>query len=341
MLSDCKYKKTFVKSKNSIYKNQILRLCVNLTKYLKSAMGHHHIYTGNPSELKSIRRITWIGFWVNLVLLLLKLSVGYFGHSDALMADGVHSLNDFAADFIVLIFVGVAYRAADDSHPYGHGKFETLASLLISTVLFVVAAGILFEGVKSMVDAFRGILPERPDFWTIVVAFFAIMAKEILFRYTRRTGRRTGSSALIANAWHERTDAITSLATLLGVTGAYFLGENWRILDPIASVIIGVIIAVSAARIGLPALDELLEKSIPAEEREILESIVKGVEGVKGVGKILTRRNGKLRVADVSIYVDGNLSVAEGCKVAENVERTLKSETPWPILASIHLGEAL
>lgn len=297
---------------------------------------HHHEYSGTAAELKAIRGITWIGLWVNLVMLLLKLIVGYLGHSDALVADGFHSLSDFSAAFVVLVFVGVAYRRADESHPYGHGKFETLASLLISVALFFVAVGILKEGIESVADAYRGIYPERPDVWTLAVALLAVCAKETLFRITRAVGCRTGSSALIANAWHERSDAISTIAMFLGVAGAYFLGESWRVLDPVASIFIGVVIGVSAIGIARPAFSQLMEKSLPEDEMKLIRDTALSVDEVIGVGYMRTRRNGKLRIADIELRMSPELSLREAHAIARRVEKELRAKMPWPVLASIH-----
>ena len=231
------------------------------------------------TEVAVIRRITWIGFWVNAVLMLLKLFFGYWGHSDALVADGFHSLSDFGTDFIVLIFVGVAYKSADDSHPYGHGKYETLATLLIAFVLLAVAVGIGWGGIDAIISFFNGNELPRPDVWTIIVAIASIAAKEWLFRLTEAKGKEIGSPALAANAWHHRSDAISSVATLIGVSGAYFLGMKFRILDPIASILIGIFIAVSAIKIARPSIDELLERALPPEEVEKIRVMILSVPG--------------------------------------------------------------
>ena len=144
-------------------------------------------HTNQPtdrSEVKTIRHVTWVGFWVNAILMVLKIAFGLYGHSDALVADGIHSLSDFATDLIVLVFVGIAYKSADSEHPYGHGKFETFASLLIALILLVVAIGIGISGVKSISASIRGETLPRPDVWTLIVALLSIASKEYLFRYT-------------------------------------------------------------------------------------------------------------------------------------------------------------
>lgn len=284
-----------------------------------------------------IKQVTWIGFWVNVVLMVLKLFFGYWGHSDALVADGFHSLSDFATDFIVLIFVGVAYKSADASHPYGHGKYETLASLLIAVVLLIVAIGISIGGIKTIIGFFNGEELPRPDVWTIIVALASIGAKEWLFRITVAKGKKIGSSALIANAWHHRSDAISSIATLIGVSGAYFLGVNFRVLDPIASILIGSFIAVSAVKIAMPSVDELLERALPPDDVEEIRKIIISVPGVLGLHKLKTRRAGHSTIIDVDIKVDPDISVTKGHDIASRVEHTVKEKWHHDIIMYVHV----
>ena len=284
-----------------------------------------------------IRHITWIGFWVNAVLMLIKLFFGYWGHSDALVADGFHSLSDFGTDFIVLIFVGFAYKGADASHPYGHGKYETFASLLIALVLLIVAFGIGWGGVDSIIGFLKGDELPRPDVWTIIVAIVSIASKEWLFRLTQAKGKEIGSSALIANAWHHRSDAISSVATLIGVSGAYFLGMKFRVLDPIASILIGVFIAVSAVKIAKPSVDELLERALPPDEVEAIRKIIISVPGVLGLHKLKTRRAGHSAIIDVDIKVDPDITVTQGHDIASRVEHTVKEKWSHDIIMYVHV----
>ncbi len=289
------------------------------------------------TEVAVIRRITWIGFWVNAVLMLLKLFFGYWGHSDALVADGFHSLSDFGTDFIVLIFVGVAYKSADDSHPYGHGKYETLATLLIAFVLLAVAVGIGWGGIDAIISFFNGNELPRPDVWPIIVAIASIAAKEWLFRLTEAKGKEIGSPSLAANAWHHRSDAISSVATLIGVSGAYFLGMKFRILDPIASILIGIFIAVSAIKIARPSIDELLERALPPEEVEKIRVMILSVPGVRDLHHLKTRRAGHSAIIDVHIKVDPDLTVTEGHDIASRVEHTIRDRWHRDIIMYVHV----
>ncbi len=293
--------------------------------------------TAAPPEVSTIRHVTWIGFWINAILMILKIAFGIYGHSDALVADGVHSLSDFATDFIILILVGIAYKKADTAHPYGHGKFETFASLLIAVILFIVAVGIGISGVETIRSVSRGEILPRPDLWTLIIAVISILAKELLYHYTVRAGRRINSSSLIANAWHHRSDAISSVATLIGVSAGYFLGDVWRIADPIASILIAVFIAVSAIKIALPSVNELLEKSLPPSEVSKVAATIAGVDGVKAYHRLRTRRNGHSLIIDTHIKVDPAINVAAGHDIASAVERALRANFGADIITNIHI----
>lgn len=301
------------------------------------AMGKSGYVATESADLKSIRRVTWIGFWVNAVLMLLKIAIGIYGHSDALVADGVHSFSDFATDLIVIVFVGMAYKSADSGHPYGHGKFETLASLVIGVFLMAVAVGICVSGVRSAMLYVNGGVSLRPDAWTIAVALLSILSKESLYRYTVGVARKVDSSALKANAWHHRSDAISSVATLIGVSGAYFFGNQWGILDPLASILVGVFIFVSAIGICRPSVNELLDKALTPEFVEKAESVIAGVRGVKDFHRLRTRRNGRILIIDVHVKVSPGITVSEGHDIASAVEGALRDEFGSGIITNIHV----
>ena len=284
-----------------------------------------------------IRHVTWVGFWVNAVLMVIKIAIGHYGHSDALVADGVHSLSDFATDLIVLSFVGIAYKGADSEHPYGHGKFETFASLLIAVILVIVAVGLGWSGVRAIISSLQGNPLPRPDIWTIVVALIAILSKEWLYRYTIATGKRIDSSSLIANAWHHRSDAISSVATRIGVSAGYFLGEGWRIADPVVSIIIAFFIAGSAIEIGRPSVDELLERSLPKDKIREIEEAVAAVPGVKDYHRLRTRRNGHSYLAELHIKVDPNITVTQGHAISTLVETSLRSLLGEDSIITVHV----
>lgn len=287
-------------------------------------------------EIKIIRKATLVGLWINVALVILKLFFGYWGKSDALVADGYHSLSDFVTDFIVIVFVATAYKKADREHPYGHGKFETIASVLISLILLLVGLTIGYEGVVTLLSGLRGEILPRPDIWTLYVAVFSIVAKEFCYRYNMRYARKLDSSALKANAWHHRSDAISSVATVIGVSFALFLGDKWRIMDPIASIAIAVMIAWSSVKIAMPSINELLEISLPARTIRKMYEIIRQVSGVLRVHNLKSRRNGHSYIVDVNIHVDPDITVREGHAIASRVERQLHKEFGSDMIIYVH-----
>lgn len=290
-----------------------------------------------PNIIKTIRFITWVGFWCNAFLMALKLIVGYIGHSDALVADGVHSLSDFATDIIVLLFVGMAYKGADLRHPYGHGKYETFATLLIATILFFVGIGVGYEGINSIKSYCRGQILPRPDIWTIIVALISILTKEWLYHFTYNTGKKTKSISLIANAWHHRTDALSSVATLIGVSAGFFLGISWRILDPIAAIIIAILISVSAIKIALPSIQELMDIALPPKQIKEIEQAIKSVPGVLDYHHLRTRKNGQTYIISLHIKVSPTITVTAGHNIATHVEQAIKNIVGNDAIIYVHV----
>lgn len=280
--------------------------------------------SGHPASSK-VRRVVIIGCAVNLILMALKLATGYLGHSDALFADGFHSLNDVAADLLMLFFVGLSYRKANEKFPYGYGKFETFSSFLISGVLIVIALVIGFEGVESIVSFADGEELPQPDVWTVVVIVIAMASKEFLFRYYSSAARKIGSTALAANAWHHRSDALASVATLIGVSFAHFFGPSFRILDPCASIVIALFIFVSAGRIIVPAFAELMDRSAPTPLRERCRAIILSEDGVRSIRSMKVRRSGHYLIVVAEICIDPQMTVGEGAQIARRVEEALRS----------------
>ncbi len=317
----------------------IVIFLVEYSEYICNLLNKNIMSTNQSSaiDLSLIRHATWIGFYVNAMLMVLKIVVGLYGHSDALVADGVHSMSDFATDLIVLIFVGIAYKSADSEHPYGHGKFETFATMIIGAVLIAVGIGIGMSGFKTAKMCLDGKIIARPDVWTLIVAMISIGAKELLYRYTIVIARKVDSTALRANAWHHRSDAISSIATLVGVGAAYFLGDKWIILDPIAAMLIAVFIIVSAIQICRPAIDELLDKSLSPDQTKDAEEAIMSVEGVRKFHRLRTHRNGHIIIIDVHIKVDSHITVEQGHCIATTVEDKLKAEFGPRLIANIHV----
>ncbi len=282
------------------------------------------------------KRCTLVGMTSDVCLSALKIVTGIIGHSSAILADGIHSISDTVTDALVYAMVRLSGKGVDEHYRYGRGKFETLAAFLISILLVVVALGLMTEGLKDVWATLQGETLERPHNVALVVGIIAVVVKEGLYHYTRLKGRKTGSNALKAYAWHHRADALSTAATLLGVAGAMFLGERWRVLDPIAAIAVSVVILVLAYRLGRPAVEELLEVSLPNEEQEKIANIVINTSGVKAFHNLRTRRNGNLRVVDLHIKVDGDLSVAQSHDITREIEQRLSQEL-GEVMTNIHV----
>lgn len=273
---------------------------------------------------KVIRRVVTIGCCVNALLMCLKLCAGYFGHSEALMADGYHSLNDILSDIIMFVFVGISYRAADRRFAYGYGKFGTFSSMLMSVFLMFIVVMIAREGIESIVEYANGAELEQPDIWTFVVVLFAMACKEGLFRFYSRIGRKTGAKALEANAWHHRSDALASIATLIGVTFAHFFGPAFRVVDPCASLAIAVFIAIPAVKMFIYAFKELMDHSLPDADINKAMDILKEEAGVIDVKYLYTRRNGHDSIFDIGIVVKPDMTVGQSHAIIEDLKKKLR-----------------
>lgn len=279
----------------------------------------------NAQRAHEAKRITWIGFVVNLLLTIGKIAAGIIGKSGAMIADGVHSLSDFVTDVIVILFIGVSAKGKDDNHQYGHGKFETFATMLISFALFAVAIGILWSGIEKIIASLQGQTIEKPGMIALVAALVSIIVKELLYQYTIKVGKNIDSQAVIANGWHHRSDAFSSIGTLLGISGAIFLGQSWRILDPIASIVVSFFILKVAYSLATPSIKELLEEALPKEtEADIIKKIT-GVPGVLAYHNLKTRRNGNTYIIDVHVKLDKDISFVQSHDIASAIEVTLRS----------------
>ena len=286
---------------------------------------------------KSIYKVTWIGSIVNFLLLVFKFIAGFLGHSSALVADAVHSLSDFATDIIVIVFVKISGKPEDDDHRYGHGKYETLATALIGVALFAVGIGLLVSGATKVADVIKGVVLPAPSMIALVAAAVSIVAKEILYRYTVRVGKNLNSQAVVANAWHHRSDAFSSIGTLIGIGGAILLGEKWRILDPLAAIVVSAFIIKVAADLLKPCVDELLERSLPAETEKRILDIIASFPEVSSPHHLRTRRIGNHIAIEVHLRMDGKTSLEDAHTVATNVERQLKSEFGPDTHIGIHM----
>ena len=286
---------------------------------------------------KEIYKVTLLGSAVNVVLMLFKFVAGFFGHSAAMIADAVHSLSDFATDLVVLAFVRISHKPKDKDHDYGHGKYETLATTMIGVALFAVAAGILVEGGKKIAFWAQGGTLTQPGMLALWAALISILLKELIFQYTRRKAKTLNSQAMEANAWHHRSDALSSIGTAVGIGGAIIGGERWAVLDPIASIVVGAFIVKVAVDLLRKGLGELMEQSLPEEvENEIL-TIVNSVPDVIEPHDLCTRRIGNHYAIEMHILMDGDLPLKQAHDKATEIEQKLKERYGEETHVSIHV----
>lgn len=286
---------------------------------------------------RSIYRVTFAGFIVNLVLSLLKLAAGIVGRSGAMVADAVHSFSDLATDVVVIAFARISAKPRDEGHDYGHGKYETLAAILIGLALGAVGAGILANGVQNIRLVIAGGELPRPGSVALAAAVVSISVKEILYRYTIRAGSAVNSPSLVANAWHHRSDALSSTGALIGIACAYFLGPGWRIADPIAALVVAVFIFKVAFDLVRTGLDELLERSLPTDvETEILH-IVTVDPAVCEPHNLRTRRIGASIAVEVHVRVAGTMTVAHSHLLTVDIERRLRDRFGEGTMIAIHV----
>lgn len=286
---------------------------------------------------KEIYRVTLVGFVVNLILSAAKLAAGILGRSGAMVADAIHSFSDMATDIVVIVFARISSKPKDDGHDYGHGKYETLATIIISLALAAVGIGILSSSIGSIRTIHEGGTLPRPGAVALVAAVVSIVAKEILYRYTVRVGRRIDSPSVIANAWHHRSDALSSLGTLAGIGCAYFLGEKWRIADPIAALLVAVFIFKIALDLIRTGLGELLEKSLPADVEQEILSIVTANPEIRSPHNLRTRRIGASIAIEVHVRVDGAMSVAHSHALTVDIEHRLRARFGAGTMIAIHV----
>lgn len=277
------------------------------------------------TEIKIGRHVTWVGFWTNIVLALTKIAAGILGRSSAMVADGVHSVSDLLTDIVVLVVIGASRRRADGDHAYGHGKIETFASFIISVLLALVGIGIFADGAVKVVASLQGAALPQPGWIALAMAVVSIVTKEWLFRYTRSAARRINSSSMEANAWHHRSDAWSSMATLAGIAGAMFLGAKWRVLDPLAAVFVSVLIVLMSWKLMKQSVMELLETSLPSDVIEPMMKIISSTPGVMRFHRFRSRRNGRSMIVDFHIKVDPDLTIVRAHDIASEVERRIRS----------------
>lgn len=286
---------------------------------------------------KAIYQVAWAGSFVNFLLVIFKFIAGILGHSAAMIADAVHSLSDFATDIVVLIFTRISNKPQDKNHDYGHGKYETLATAIIGIVLFAVGASICWNGLQAIQTVWQGGRLPAPGMLAFAGAIISIVSKELIYRYTIHVGRKINSSAVIANAWHHRSDAFSSIGTAIGIGGAIVLGESWSVLDPMAAVVVSFFIMKVAVQLLKPCVDELTEKSLPDEIEKEICLIAENTPGVSAIHNLRTRRIGNHYAIEMHVRMDGHLTLYEAHAKASVIENKLKEKYGNETHVGIHV----
>ena len=286
---------------------------------------------------KEIYKVTLVGSAGNVALLTFKFIAGVMGHSSAMIADAVHSLSDFITDVIVLAFVHVSAKPQDKDHDYGHGKYETFASFIIGLALIAAATGIIVSGVAKVIDWAGGKELEAPGWLALAAAIISILVKEILFRYTAIRGKSLDSQALVANAWHHRSDALSSIGTAVGIGGAILLGNRWTVLDPLASVVVGLILVKVSVNLLRSSIGELTESSLSSEIEKEIEEIICSFPDVSEPHNLRTRRIGNRFAIEAHVRMDGNASLTAAHDRASAIEQRIRQRFGQQTHVTIHM----
>jgi len=284
-----------------------------------------------------IYKVTLVGSIVNLLLVVFKFIAGILGHSAAMTADAVHSLSDFITDVIVIIFVGISAKPQDESHDYGHGKFETLASFFVALALLGAAGGIIVSGGGKLMAWLNGEELKAPGMLALWAALLSIALKEVLYHYTAIKGRKLNSQVMIANAWHHRSDSLSSIGAAIGIGGAIWLGNRWTVLDPLASVVVGLMLVKVAYDLLKINIGELTEGSLPADTEEEIVRIIESEPGVSEPHHLRTRRIGNRIAIDTHIRLDGRMTLSEAHQKATTIEHRLKERFGAQTHVTIHM----
>jgi cation diffusion facilitator family transporter len=291
----------------------------------------------SQQRAQRIYTLTWAGSIVNLLLLVFKFVAGFVGHSSAMIADAIHSLSDFLTDFVVIVCMRISTKPCDQDHDFGHGKYETLATSIVGILLLLVATGIFWHGAGEIWGVAHGRALEAPGMLAFWAALLSIVLKEGIYQVTIHFGRDLHSEALIANAWHHRSDALSSIGTAVGIGGAIWLGPSWRILDPVAAVVVSVVIVRVAVKLLHTSVAELLESSLPQEVEDDIIRTAQSVPGVSNPHKLRTRQIGNSYAIDMHVRMDGHLSLIEAHAKATAVEQALRARFGNETLVNVHI----
>lgn len=283
------------------------------------------------------KRVTLIGTVVNIVLSLVKLIAGFLSGSLALLADGFHSLSDLSSDLVVYVGLSFAEKPDDQSHHFGHGKFETFSAFLVGVMLAIAGLVIGRDSIEAFWGFTKGEVLEAPGYLALIIAIISVIVKELLYRYTREAGEKIKSASVIANAWHHRSDAFSSIGVSVGIAGAIFLGGKWTILDPVAGVIVGLILLKEAFNIIKTNLGQLLDVSLGSEAMLDIYEAIKNIDTCSEPHNIRTRMVGKRVVISLHIRVDDNLTIKDGHNIAHEVEDRLIERFGEDALITVHV----
>lgn len=286
---------------------------------------------------KGIYKVTIVGSIVNFLLVIFKFFAGIVGHSAAMLADAVHSLSDFITDIIVIVFVRISSKPEDEDHDYGHGKYETLATAIIGIILLLVGFGIFWNGATSIYHFLNGASLPEPGMLALIAALISIASKEILYQYTVFQAKKLNSQAVVANAWHHRSDALSSVGTAIGIGGAILLGDRWRVLDPAAAVVVSFFIMKVAVQLLIPCVEELLEKSLPAEVEDKIQETILSFPEVSSPHHLRTRRIGSYYAIEVHIRMNGKIPLEDAHRTATAIENKLREQFGRGTHIGIHL----
>lgn len=288
------------------------------------------------NRIKQTRTLTLACLASNLFLTVLKFIAGFVGHSAAMMADGAHSLSDILTDIILLFGVQLGSKPADKDHPYGHARIETLCALFIALFLLFVATSIFFASLKEIIQFAKGNVLPTPGFIALVMAFISVVIKEIMYQYSVKVGRKINSLAVIANAWHHRSDAFSSLAALIGIGGAILLGGRWTFLDPLVALFISILIFIMGLRMSKTSIDEIIDRALPEEEIKRIKKIALSIEGIKNPHAIKTRRSSYRIFIDLHIDIAKETSFVEAHEKTSLLEKELKKTYGHTAVIIVH-----
>ncbi len=289
------------------------------------------------SRERDIYKVTLVGSAGNVALLAFKFVAGVLGHSSAMIADAIHSLSDFITDVVLLAFVHMSAKPQDEDHDYGHGKYETFATLIIGLAIMAAATGIIISGVDKLVDWVGGRQLAAPGWLALAAALLSIVVKEVMYRYTVRRGKALDSPALVANAWHHRSDALSSIGAAVGIGGAILLGNRWTVLDPLASVVVGLMLLKVAIGLLRSSVGELTEHSLSSEVEKEIEDIICSYPDVSDPHNLRTRRIGNRFAIEVHVRMDGNTTLTAAHNRATAIEQRIRQRFGKQTHISIHM----